>query len=102
VSAAVGMTATPADHRAVVTVVRGSPTPDELAAALACLATIAARHPAPHPAPHPARGSTGWSRAARRQLLRSPVPPSRGWSGRPGGRAPQTGPRVFQEARHTQ
>ncbi len=72
----------PPNHLASVNVVRGDPTPEELAAVMACLVVASAGRPAAD------RGvvaeASGWTRAARTGLLRSTLLPMRGWRGASG------------------
>ncbi|WP_019548888.1 acyl-CoA carboxylase subunit epsilon [Streptomyces sulphureus] len=59
---------------ALMRVVRGHPTAEELAAVVACLTVAASRDTEQHPAHVPSE----WARSARRGLLRSSYP-MRGW-----------------------
>lgn len=59
-----------------VTVVRGNPTPEELAAVVACLAATMRRKSAT--APRRTARSRSWARAARTGLMRAALPA--GWA----------------------
>jgi acyl-CoA carboxylase epsilon subunit len=70
----------PASAEVPVTVLRGNPTPEELAAVVACLAAAVSRGRRTS-LPHSAAPASRWARAARTESVRAALPAGSGWQG---------------------
>ncbi|MHB9857123.1 acyl-CoA carboxylase epsilon subunit [Streptomyces sp. YIM S03343] len=68
----------PASAEVPMTVLRGNPTPEELAAVVACLAAAVSRVRRAS-LPRSAAPSSRWARAARTGLVRAALPAGSGW-----------------------